>query len=241
MTAVGAVLLAACGEGAVVVSLTDAPVDGLSQVSLRVTAVELQRTDGSTERIDVADADIDVLALSAGRSIEIASQDDIGAGEFSGVRLLLDADPNELDSFVVERGGGQVPLFDEGDLFADGRFEISDEETTRVTVDVDLRRGLRAPASAGGDYVLVPALRLVRDSDVGSIRGAVAQALTTDSSCDAEGQEPGIGNVVYVFSGGVTPDDIDNLNPEPIASARAVLDTDTGDHDYVAGFLPAGT
>ena len=236
----GAVLLAACGEGGVIISLTDAPVDDLTAVSLQVTAVELQRTDGSTERIDITDRDIDLLALTAGNSTQLASRDEVTAGSFSGVRLFLNANPGVIDSFVTERSGGQVSLLDEGDLFADGAFEVDDEDTTRVTIDVDLRRGLRAPAAAGGDYVLVPALRLVRDDAVGTVRGTVAASLVTADGCDVEGEPTGVGNVGYVFTGTVTPDDIDNLVPDPLSSARVVLDADSGDFDYVAAFLPAG-
>ena len=127
----------ACGEGGIVVNITDAPVDEVSAVNLRVTGVELQRGDGNVERLDFADRDIPLLALTAGDSRQLLRRDDIAAGDFSGVRLLVEADGNTGNSSVTPNTGGSVPLqLSGGDLLARRDFSIDDEETITVTVDV---------------------------------------------------------------------------------------------------------
>lgn len=236
-----AALLAACGEGTVVINLTDAPVDNVSAVSLRVTGVELEDADGGVERLDFSDREINVLGLTAGASTQLVSRDDIAAGDYRGVRLLIDADGSAGGSTVTLNSGGTRPLqLSGGDLLAARNFSVDDEDTTTLTIDVDLRRSLRAPTTAGGNYLLTPTLRLVQDNRTGQISGSVADALATAEGCDAESGDAGIGNVVYVFTGAVNPDDIDNFVPEPISSARAIMNVDTGQFDYTAAFLPAG-
>ena len=234
-------LLSACGDGGVVINLTDAPVDDATAVTVRVTGVELQRSDGGTEFLDIDDRAINLLALTAGASTQLVSRDDIGEGSFSGVRLLIDADAGELDSTIDLIDGGQRALqLSGGDLLARRNFTVNEEEATTLTIDFDLRRSLRAPTGEG-DYLLVPTLRLVQDDQVGRIAGTVAAGLATADGCDAEGATAGLGNVVYVFAGNVTPDDVNGISPEPLTSARAVLNADTGNYDYTAAFLPAGS
>lgn len=235
------ILSSACGEGTVVVNLTDAPVEDVEAVNLRVTGVELQRTDGTVEVLDFGDRTIDLLALTAGNSTQLVSRDDITAGDFSGVRLLIEASGSDDESTVTPRTGGTVPLqLSGGNLLATRDFNVEDEESTTVTIDVDLRRSLFAPESPGGNYLLSPTLRLVQNNRAGSIAGSVSNGLATDIGCDEEGGDAGIGNVVYVFAAGTVPDDIDNILPEPITTARAVNTGASSNFDYVAAFLPEG-
>ena len=236
-----ALLLTACGDGGVVINLTDAPVDDATAVTVRVTGVELQRSDGSTELLDIDSRDIDLLALTAGASTQLVSRDDIGEGDFSGVRLLIEAANSVEDSTITLSDGNVRSLqLSGGSLLATRNFSVDDEETTTLTIDFDLRRSLRAP-TGDGDYLLVPVLRLVQDDQAGSISGSVAASVATADGCDIEGGTANVGNVVYVFAGTVTPDDVDNFAPEPVTSARASMNMETGDFDYVAAFLPAGS
>jgi hypothetical protein len=58
-----------------------------------------------------------------------------------------------------------------------------------------------------------------------------------DAALVPEGCAP----AVYAFSGaGVTPDDVDGTDPEPVSSAMPVLNAATGHYDYTIGFLSAG-
>lgn len=235
------ILSSACGEGTVVVNLTDAPVEDVVAVNLRVTGVELQRADGTVERLDFSDRTIDLLALTAGTSTQLIRADDITAGDFSGVRLLIDASGSDDESTVTPRSGGTVPLQRSGgDLLATRNFIVEDEESTTLTIDFDLRRSLQAPDTVGGNYFLTPTLRLVQNNQAGSIAGSVSNTLATEAGCDEDGGDAGIGNVVYVFPAGAVPDDIDNILPEPVTTARAVNSGGSSDFDYVAAFLPEG-
>ncbi len=47
---------------------------------------------------------------------------------------------------------------------------------------------------------------------------------------------------VYIYAGSnVTPDDIDTTLPDPITTAMVKLDSTSGDYEYKAAFLEAGS
>ncbi|MDH4023649.1 MAG: hypothetical protein OEV14_11040, partial [Gammaproteobacteria bacterium] len=51
----------------------------------------------------------------------------------------------------------------------------------------------------------------------------------------------GEGNEVYVFAGtGVTPDDVDDVDPEPVTTARVMLNQDSGNYEYSLPFMAPG-
>jgi hypothetical protein len=65
----------------------------------------------------------------------------------------------------------------------------------------------------------------------GTLSGAVATPLVTAAGC-ANDLNLDIGNAVYIFAGaGMTPDDFDATDPEPIATT-AVTQNQVGDYVY---------
>lgn len=244
--AVGAAIgLAAC-DGALEIRLTDAPTDTATDVTVRITAVELLGDGESVaERFTLDPArDIDLTDLTEGRTVTLVSRDDLSAGNYRGIRLVIEADAGETDSSITFDDGGVEPLVLSsaagGSTRALGSFSVEDEETTRITVDFDLRRSILLPTGVSTDYRLAPRLRLVVDGNTGTLTGTVAEALITDADCD-NGDTNDIGNVVYVFDGaGTTPNDLNNSADDAITSATVRLDDVTGDYVYTAAFLPAG-
>ncbi len=84
-------------------------------------------------------------------------------------------------------------------------------------------------------------MRLIPVNGVGNISGTVDSLLLTDPSCS----DPLVDtfNSVYLFDGfDVTPDDINQLNPnvEPVATADINYDATSGSYMYNLAFLPAG-
>jgi hypothetical protein len=65
----------------------------------------------------------------------------------------------------------------------------------------------------------------------GTLEGAVAASLVAAPGCTGD-TTLDTGNAVYIYSGlGVTPDDIDSVDPEPVATA-AVKQNSTGEYTY---------
>lgn len=238
-------LLMAC-DGALEIRLTDAPADTATNVTVRITAVELLGDNNTTaERFTLDPArEIDLSTLTEGRTVTLVTRDEFSAGTYRGVRLVIDADASEQDSTITFDDGGEFSLVLSsaagGSPVASGDFSITDEETTRITVDFDLRRSVLQPTGVAEDYRLAPRLRLVNDADIGTLTGTVAEARITDGDCD-NGANNDIGNVVYVFDdAGIVPNDLDNSADDAITSARVRLDETTGEFVYTAAFLPQG-
>lgn len=107
------------------------------------------------------------------------------------------------------------------------------------TIDFDLRKSVHFTGNdpATGEYMLRPTLRLADNAMTGSIAGTVNDTLMT-VTCDPVNDRP----AVYVYSGaGVTPDDIDGIDPEPVTTASVKLDPDDNTrYVYKAAFLEAG-
>ena len=111
---------------------------------------------------------------------------------------------------------------------------IPADGSTSFTIDFDLRKSVHE--RAGGIYNLRPTLRLVDESEDGTLQGTV-DAATISAQCIA-----GDKAAVYVFEGaGATPDDvnIDGADDDPVATAS--VDWEGGDNTYTVAFLEAGT
>ena len=110
----------------------------------------------------------------------------------------------------------------------------SEAEASPVTDD---RRSIRR---TGPFYNMQnPVLRLVDGKNFGHARGMLDALLLTAPTCSDALADTF--NSVYVFEGhGVTPDDIDNQDAEPITTSTVTYDPASSGFKYEAGFLPAG-
>jgi len=141
-------------------------------------------------------------------------------------------------SFITINGSDlplRIPSGAQTGLKLNRGFAVAANGITNFTVDFDLRKSVHLPEGTNSDYILRPTLRIIDDLEVGSISGQVdATLLSANSGCiDSTGA---INAVIYVFAGaGITPDDVDGNDPDPITSASV----DSSQH-YMAAFLPAG-
>jgi hypothetical protein len=102
------------------------------------------------------------------------------------------------------------------------------------TIDFDVRKSLVNPVGKDG-YRLKPVLRLVDNSEVGTIEGTVSGTLISQKCSDATTpQSPG--NVYVHEDISAEPDDIGSEN-EPLV---VVPVKENGDYTYTAAFIPAG-
>ena len=256
--------LAACsggGDGAadrtgtLTVGLTDAPVDVADKVVVQFTGVELKPKNGPAFSIEFTTdgvptpKSIDVLALQSGERADLLDGVEVPAGEYTWMRLDIDAEPNVVDSYL-ELGGGQcelsVPSGDETGLKMIRGFTVGVGSTTDLTIDFDLRKSIVQPPGQGAEattcggqaYLLKPVLRLVDMLEVGTITGSI---VSLPAGCES-GTAPYPGNVYLFGPYADTPPEIDDFDAvdsdgaDALASARV----DEATFSYTMAFVPAG-
>ena len=217
--------------------LTDAAFDDAAGVILTFVEVHLRQADGSWIVIPfdrLSESTIDVAQLQGSRSEELVGGFDLPAGDYTEMRLFVD----ESQSKFVDSTGAEFELrVPSGRLVVKGDFTVSETMPTLMIVDVDLRRSIMR---TGPFYNMQnPVLRLVDGKNFGHARGMLDALLLTAPTCSDALADTF--NSVYVFEGhGVTPDDIDNQDAEPVTTSKITYDPASSGFKYEAGFLPAG-
>jgi len=245
-TAAIAVLgLAGCGgsggSGTMMsLSVADAPVDGAEKVVVEFSGVELVPNSGSPVTINfAAPKTIDLLNESGTASAVLFSQP-IPPGSYGQIRLLVMADGDPSNSYIVLSDGSMhglmVPSGAETGLKLVSGFTVPGSGVVDYTVDFDLRQAIVCPAGQAPACLLKPVERLVDNTSVGNIQGQVANTLVT------AGCTPG----VYLYAGTVTaPEDMNSAAPagdpnQPIASKVPVA-TSAPPYYYQFTFLAPGS
>jgi hypothetical protein len=243
------VLVGSCGGGGwdwdidlgyLTVRLADSAVDDALAVVVQVEAVDARVSGAHNpgydyDRFKIQPVQqINLLALSDGRSELLLKGVVLSADRWDWMRLVIRAGINAEDSWV-ETATGRHALFlpesNERSLLVPTSFVVPKNGTVDLTIDFDLRQSIIPPQSPDGLYLLDPVLRLVETELAGQIDGTV-DPLWIDNECTP---------VVYGFAGSnVAPDDIDRVAPEPVTEGTVRLDGQTGDYRYVLAWLPAG-
>lgn len=240
----GSALLAGCDEtpitnvggGTLSLAIVDTPVDGASKVEITLDSIELKpyAAEVITYTFDPPRT-INLLNYQGSNALALISNETVVGGKYSWVRLNID----DAKSYVYVGSPRYNLTFPDAD--AENRTRINDsftleqDGTIAVTIDFDLRRSILEPQTVGGDYRLVPVLRLVDNSKTGTIQGTIPDATVNANGCTGF-------PAVYLFEGeSVTADDIDGADAEPYASSFLTLNTTSGDYDYELGFIPAGS
>lgn len=244
-----AALLAACGGGSggggtgtVSLAITDAPVDGVSEVVVEFEAIELKPREGAPIRFEFTEPlSVDLRSLTGDNTEVLLNGEAVPAGEYNWIRLVVNAAfDNVMDSYVLTEGGQQVELrVPSGEVRLVSGFTVVQGGELSFVVDWNLRLGLTDPPGQPG-YLLRPAFRVIDLQEAGAIEGSVALALLSDPACTSD-PNSGDGNEVYVYAGaGVVPDDIDGTEPEPVTTARVDPDDGSGAWRYRVAFLAPG-
>lgn len=221
--------------GSLNLGITDAPVDEASKVVVKFTGVELKHANGTISTHDFATAKtIDLLALQGGASEWLLQGKTLTSGHYEWLRLKVVSDQASTDSYIELPNGQQYPLYvpsgNQTGLKLVSGFDVPAGGTASFTIDFDLRKSVVKPSGSSA-YKLKPALRLLDNNQVGVIDGTVASGLITQGCVPA----------VYLFEGAsVTPDDVDGVALDPIASAAVKANT-SGGYDYRIGFVAAGS
>lgn len=224
--------------GLFTLAITDTPIDDVSKVIIKLTGIELQSALGERLNFDFRrPRKIDLLALRAGGKEFLLTDKPLSAGHYDWIRLKVEADPNEFDSYIEFKSGLRcslmIPSSDKTCLKLVRRFNIPLGGIADYTIDFNLRKSIHHSSGKRRDYILRPVLRIVDNAEVGSISGTIDPVLINnpdDPTC-----------AVYIFEGlEVTPDDIGKNYTDPITMATVKFDSQTGQYVYKAAFLDAG-
>jgi hypothetical protein len=208
----------------------DAPVDNVTEVWVQVDAIRLKSAGGPPTDLPLTSTSpitVNLLELTDEDSAALlVDRAEIPAGSYEWLELDVSADLDGTpDSYVITDTGGQEEIFvPSGRVRLVSGFEIGANQAVQFLFDWGLRHALADAVGQG--YVLKPAFRVLEVDELGALSGTVAvetiNGAGDPNACLTDDPDPDLGNVVYVFAGaGVTPDDIDGADPEPVATAEA--------------------
>ena len=257
--------------GQLILGLTDAPVESATRVVVAFTGIELKPVgdappldpivfdETSCNEFDAATGtcSIDLLELT-GDTRKVVFNGSIPAGDYEWVRLMVDADRDEMDSYIELDDGSMcsiwVPSGDETGLKIVSGITVTANGVSDYTLDFDVRSSLTVPPglafqsteACNQNYILKPAIRIVDTTETGTIAGTVPESLLDGAeACVRESTSQLYESAaVYIFEnfdGTAVADDIDDesVNPNPITTASVVYDATAVTYNYEAGFLLA--
>ena len=253
-TLLAAAFLAACSGGGsgepaaqnakLSVALMDAPVDGVTAVNLEIKSISIKGPNGPATELPLAHSPLKVnlLGLTDQNAAILIDGAVIPAGKYEWLSMDVNADfDGVFDSSVMTTAGGQEELrVPSGRVRLVDGFEVGPNQAVQLLFDWDLRAALVDPPGQAG-FLLKPAFRMLDVTELGALAGTVA--LTTIAApgdangCAKDAADLDVGNVVYVFAAGVTPDDIDGKSPDPVATAP-VKPAANGDYVYRVVLAP---
>lgn len=237
--------IAGSGAASLTLALMDAPVDDVVEVNVHITAIWLKPEQGPAFELELEGGSMTVNLLEHGpdNAALLVDGASIEPGKYEW--LAMDVDDSYPSSHVVT---DKLGTWEELELFVpSGRvrlvngFEVAASESLELLFDWDLRKALVYPPGLG-KYLLKPAFRVIDLKQYGSISGAVetTTVMLAENECNADSADYDVGNTVYIFAGlGVTPDDIDAEDPEPVAIAELTLADDAQRYEYRT-VLPLG-
>jgi hypothetical protein len=195
--------LAACGgsgggapstptTGQLSLKITDAPVDGATNVFVVFTGVELQPASGSRVNIDFPQREIDLLAYQYGATADLLRGEEVPAGDYNWMRLKVIAVKNQSDGSRIVFPDATWPLYipsgAETGLKLNRPFRVAAGGVTRLVADFDLHKSIIKPKGQDPNYVLKPVLRLMDEMQTGTLEGTANLRTMTDEQLGFTGQ-----------------------------------------------------
>jgi hypothetical protein len=269
-----AFLVAACGgstsESSVPVvlpsfslSVSDAPVDDLSEVVVCFNQIELKggsediiftvgnETEMMTENnlcLDNNDevipntVGVDLLKFTGSDSIALVNDITIEAGNYTQLRLIISEGSYGIDAQTGEKIDVRIPS---NELKLDG-FTAALGSIVDFTLEFDLNKAMTNPVGQAG-YILKPrGVRLIDNAEAGHITGTVSETLLLDNQCAPLSDPNAKVASVYLY---VSPDlNIDALEDNggnensnlPYASSAVVFNSEESNYSFEIGYIKSG-
>ncbi|MCR9259638.1 MAG: DUF4382 domain-containing protein [Pseudomonadaceae bacterium] len=140
--------------GGITLLVGDSPLDDIESVLIDIREIRLLGDDGQVTITDGPTGVIDLLSLR--NLTELIASDEVPAGDYSKIRLLIDSlQIVEIDapSTPVDV---QLPANGKIDLNPQGEFEISPGEDLVVQIDFDLARSIKIVETGNSEYRFRP-------------------------------------------------------------------------------------
>jgi hypothetical protein len=223
-------------------SLMDRPVDDVTALFVTITDVHIKpKGDGPAVELPMTTTPmtVDLLSLTADNAALLVDDAVVEAREYNWVEFGID-DSDITKAYAITNSGGHMPI--EIDVPSDkirlvSGFTVGENQAALFLFDWEVARGLTH--AVGRDvYILKPAFRVLRVDELGSISGRLTGATASGDAVCSTVLDPMVGKVAYFFEGAATPDDIDGIDPEPVTTADARYDSESGDYLYRALLMP---
>jgi len=210
--ALGTAALGACGggsgapgSGSLSINMADTPVDNATAVVVDFTGIELHNTNGTMVNINFPAAkQIDLLKLQNGVTGALTQGESVPAGSYDWMRLdVLANKDTQGQSYITLSTGAQYPLYipsgAETGLKLVSPFTVAQGSTTQLIIDFNLRQSVTS--TDGQNYMLVPALRLENQLQVGTLAVNVDLAALTTQQLGSGTQVSQCKGGLFLFSG----------------------------------------
>jgi hypothetical protein len=272
------ILLTACGGGSGAssdnsndnlplpsfsLSISDAPVDDLSEVVVCFNQIELKSGEGDVTftvgndsgMISANDlcldnsggvipntVGVDLKQYTGSDSIALVEGITIEAGDYSQLRLIISDGSYGTDAETSEKIAVTVPS---NELKLDG-FTATIGGTVDFTLEFDLKKSMTNPVGQAGYFLKPRGVRLVNNNEAGHITGVVAETLLIDNLCAPLSDSTTNVASVYIYEG--TDIDIEVLednggdenNSLPYASSAVTFDNEQTSYNFEIGFITVG-
>ena len=218
-------LLNACGgsgsstpsSGDLSIGVTDAPIDDATAVVIAFDGITIKPNGG--DEIDVLFDEpqaINLLEYQGENRALLVDDYSLPSGNYNWIEIIVDVSSSYIEN-EVGRHTLQIPGAARSGLLLNRPFTIDAGGSADFTLDFDLRKSIHAEES--GAYRLRPTIRIVDNSEIGTVSGSVTNSLITAETCN-NGENNDTGNAVYLFSGeDQTAMDVQGSDTDPLASA----------------------
>ena len=224
------------------ISLMDAPVDGVTAVYVKITSMWIKpQGNGPAVQLPLENAPLTVnlLELTDTNAAILVDEAVIEPGSYEWLAMDVAAERNVRDSYVMTETGGEEEIelrVPSNRVRLVGGFDVPPNESIQLLFDWDMRQGLVYPPGQR-QYMLKPAFRMLDVTAYGVLQGTIAATTVgtsldpADNNCASDDKvDLTVGNVVYVFEGDVTPDDVDGTD-DPVTTVDAERNA-AGDYVY---------
>jgi hypothetical protein len=224
------------------ISLMDAPVDGVTAVYVKITSMWIKPQGGGPAvqlPLTSTPMTVNLMELTDTNAAILIDEAVIEPGSYEWLAMDVAAERNVRDSYVMTETGGEEEIelrVPSNRVRLIGGFDVPPNESVQLLFDWDMRKGLVYPPGQH-QYMLKPAFRMLDVTAYGVLKGTIAAATVGTSldpavnNCASDDKvDLKVGNVVYVFEGGVTPDDVDGTG-DPVATVEATPNA-AGDYVY---------
>lgn len=235
------------GNGEVSFELTDAPIDHAEVRGVFVTVADI-KVDGASFEGFQGPKTINLLAFQNGKT-ELLGIGEMEAGTYANLTLVLDIDHdaagNAPGTYVRTADSRKHRLASTAqnklEITSKQAFTVTEDASSKIVIDFDLRKAIRPSASEAGEYSFVAesklnnAVRVVARENAGTIKGEY-----TDESGNGNDSDK---IVVYAYEKGSFNADTETEGEvlfENAANSALVSGSSFSSGSFVLAFLPEG-